>query len=213
MSVIWSKILWQIITIDNCFSKGRSQSRVLDVVRSVTGAFNRSQFKLNRSLKIFSIAAWTISLSSSFQGWDCHRSFRWGLVAISEGVWSFFCKNDVGYPKSKSHSISLANDFDHPKSKITFQQKVFGFFLANDFNHQKSKITFQGKHRGCKGTAQALPGLQVTLCIPDICQFFLHRQNFWRIKFTQKNANFAHEICKKTPLFCVKSVEKANFSR
>ena len=61
MSVICSKILWQIITINNCFSKDRSQSRVLDVVRSVTGAFNRSQFKLNRSLKTFSLAAWTLN--------------------------------------------------------------------------------------------------------------------------------------------------------
>ena len=90
MSVICNKIPWQIITFNNCFSKDRSQSRVLDVVRSVTGAFNRSQFKLNRSLKTFSLAASTISLSPFFQGWDCHRSFRWGLVAISEGVWSFF---------------------------------------------------------------------------------------------------------------------------
>ena len=78
-----------------------------------------------------------------------------------------FCKNDVDYPNSKSHSISLANDLDHPKSKIKFQQTVFRVFLANDFNDQKSKITFQGKHRGCKGTAQALPGLQVTLCFPN----------------------------------------------
>ena len=29
--------------------------------------------------------------------------------------------------------------------------------------------------------------------------FFLHRQNFWRIKFTPKNANFSRYICKKTP--------------
>ena len=26
--------------------------------------------------------------------------------------------------------------------------------------------------------------------IPHICHFFLHGQNFWRIKFTPKNANF-----------------------
>ena len=42
---------------------------------------------------------------------------------------------------------------------------------------------------------------------------FLHGHNFWRIKFTPKNANFSREICKKTPLFSVKSVENANFSR
>ena len=95
LSDIGSKIPWQIITFNNCFSKDRSQSRVLDVVRSVTGAFNRSQFKLNRSLKTFSLAASTISLSPFFQGWDCHRSFRWGLVAISEGVWSFFAKTTL----------------------------------------------------------------------------------------------------------------------
>ena len=53
----------------------------------------------------------------------------------------------------------------NPKSH--FNRRCFQFFLANDFNHQKSKITFQGKHRGCKGTAQALPGLQVTLCFPN----------------------------------------------
>ena len=29
------------------------------------------------------------------------------------------------------------------------------------------------------------------LSIPDICHFFLHGQNFWRIKFTPKNANFS----------------------
>ena len=95
LSDIGSKIPWQIITFNNCFSKDRSQSRVLDVVRSVTGAFNRSHFKLNRSLKSFSLAAWTSSPSPSFQGWDCHRSFRWGLVAISEGVWSFFAKTTL----------------------------------------------------------------------------------------------------------------------
>ena len=27
-------------------------------------------------------------------------------------------------------------------------------------------------------------------CIPYICHFFSHGQNFWRIKFTPKNANF-----------------------
>ena len=60
-ATLCSKIPWQIITINNCFSKDRSQSRVLDVVRSVTGAFNRSHFKLNRSLKTFSLAAWTLN--------------------------------------------------------------------------------------------------------------------------------------------------------
>ena len=34
---------------------------------------------------------------------------------------------------------------------------------------------------------------------------FLHRQNFWRIKFTPKNANFSRYICKKTPIFRVTS--------
>ena len=29
------------------------------------------------------------------------------------------------------------------------------------------------------------------LLIPDICHFFLHWQNFWKIKFTPKNANFS----------------------
>ena len=43
--------------------------------------------------------------------------------------------------------------------------------------------------------------------------FFLHWQNFWGIKFTPKNANFSRSICKKTPLFRVKSLENANFSR
>ena len=76
-----------------------------------------------------------------------------------------FCKNNVDYPKSKSHSISLANDLDHPKSH--FNRRCLEFFLANDFNHPKSKIIFQGKHRRCKGTAQTLPGLQVTLCFPN----------------------------------------------
>ena len=51
-------------------------------------------------------------------------------------------------------------------------------------------------------------------CIPDICHFFLHGQSFWRIKFTPKNANFLRYICKKkTPIFGVKSVKNANFSR
>ena len=27
---------------------------------------------------------------------------------------------------------------------------------------------------------------------------FLHGQNFWRMKFTPKNANFLREICKKS---------------
>ena len=157
MSVICRKIPWQIITFNNCFSKDRSQSRVLDVVRSVTGAFNRSHFKLNKSLKSFSLAASTSSLSP-FQGWDCHRSFRWGLVAISEGVWSFFCKNDVGYPKSKSHSISLANDLHHPKSKITFQQTVFPVFFSKRL--QSSKIQnhisreTQRMQRNCSSSAR-----------------------------------------------------------
>ena len=43
--------------------------------------------------------------------------------------------------------------------------------------------------------------------------FFIHGQNFWIIKFTPKNANFSRQICKKAPLFRVKSVENANFSR
>ena len=53
---------------------------------------------------------------------------------------------------------------------------------------------------------------------------FLHRQNFWRIKFTQKNANFCEcfanfcqltpkfapkntNFCQFAPIFCVKSVK------
>ena len=43
--------------------------------------------------------------------------------------------------------------------------------------------------------------------------FFLHGQNFWRIKFTPKNAYFRVKSVKKTPLFREKSVENANFSR
>ena len=175
MSVICSKIIWQIITFNNCFSKDRSQSRVLDVVRSVTGAFNRSQFKLNKSLKSFSLAASTSSLSP-FQGWDCHRSFRWGLVAISEGVWSFFAKTSL-ITQNQNHIQFLWQTtliIQNPKSH--FNRRCFEFFLANDFNDQKSKITFQGKHRGCKGTAQALPGLQVTLRFPNNDQTFIEEQ-------------------------------------
>ena len=42
--------------------------------------------------------------------------------------------------------------------------------------------------------------------------FFLHGQNFWRKKFTPKNANFRVKSVKKAT-FRVKSVENANFSR
>ena len=34
-------------------------------------------------------------------------------------------------------------------------------------------------------------GVEDDAGIPDICHFFLHRQNLWRMKFTLKNANFS----------------------
>ena len=61
--------------------------------------------------------------------------------------------------------------------------------------------------------------LSLKVFIPDICHF-LHRQNFWRIKVTPKNANFCQflpictEICTENanfyqflPIFRVKSVK------
>ena len=39
--------------------------------------------------------------------------------------------------------------------------------------------------------------------IPYICHFFLHRQNFWRIKFTPKNATFSCKICRKCQFFAL----------
>ena len=57
--------------------------------------------------------------------------------------------------------------------------------------------------------------------LPPLCRrartwylsFFLHGQNFWRIKLHQKTPIFRVKFVKKTPLFRVKSVENANFSR
>ena len=40
-------------------------------------------------------------------------------------------------------------------------------------------------------------------CIPDICHFFLHGQNFWRIKFTPKKRVNYDKIHRKLPIFCV----------
>ena len=39
--------------------------------------------------------------------------------------------------------------------------------------------------------------------IPDICHFFLHEQNFWRIKFTPKKRVNYDKIHSKVPIFCV----------
>ena len=47
--------------------------------------------------------------------------------------------------------------------------------------------------------------------IPDICHFFLHGQNFWRIKFTPKNTNFSRYICKKNATFSCKICRKCQF--
>ena len=41
--------------------------------------------------------------------------------------------------------------------------------------------------------------------------FFLHRQNFWRIKFTPKYANFSRLICKKNATFLRKICRKCQF--
>ena len=158
MSVICNKIPWQIITFNNCFSKDRSQSRVLDVVRSVTGAFNRSHFKLK-------LEAWnflTCSLNNFslplFSGLRLSQELPLGSCCNIRRCLELFCKNNVDYPKSKSHSISLANDLDHPKSKITFQQKVVGVFFGKRL--QSSKIQnhisreTQRMQRNCSSSAR-----------------------------------------------------------
>ena len=41
------------------------------------------------------------------------------------------------------------------------------------------------------------------ITIPDICRFFLHEQNFWRIKFTPKKRVNYDKIHSKLPIFCV----------
>ena len=41
--------------------------------------------------------------------------------------------------------------------------------------------------------------------------FFLHRQNFWRINFTPKNATFSRFICKKNATFSRKICWKCQF--
>ena len=39
--------------------------------------------------------------------------------------------------------------------------------------------------------------------IPDICRFFLHEQNFWRIKFTPKKTRKLRQNTQKIAIFCV----------
>ena len=58
------------------------------------------------------------------------------------------------------------------------------------------------------GTHQLIDSRILTLkenhpIIPDICHFFLHGQNFWRIKFTlKKRVNYV-KIHSKLPIVCV----------
>merc|ERR1711949_97948 len=37
--------------------------------------------------------------------------------------------------------------------------------------------------------------------------FFLHRQNFWKLKFTPKFTQYFANLHSKLPIFCVKSVK------
>ena len=43
--------------------------------------------------------------------------------------------------------------------------------------------------------------------IPDICHFFWHKQNFWKIEFTPKFTQYIANLHSKLPIFCVKSVK------
>ena len=48
--------------------------------------------------------------------------------------------------------------------------------------------------------------------IPEICHFFLHEQNFWRIKFTPKKCVNYGKIHRKLPIFRVRYAEYAEYA-
>ena len=155
-------VLWKNPLTNDYFQsllfKGSESVKSIGRCTQCNRGFQQVSLQTQQKLEIFLTCSLNKFSLPLFSGLRLSQELPLGSCCNIRRCLELFCKNNVDYPQSKSHSISLANDLDHPKSKITFQQKVVGVFFSKRL--QSSKIQnhisreTQRMQRNCSSSAR-----------------------------------------------------------
>ena len=128
-----------------------------------------------------------------------NHNYAESLTSYKGYVVNYQCRYRSALAAKKSHPIhqNVYNSKDTwrlgDSASMVYLAEAFdtGLNLGTDREQSYSQVTLYS----CWWWV-----LHLYVDIPDICHF-LHGQNFWRIKFTPKSANFLRKICRKCLFF------------